>query len=38
MGDRGRERAVQHFGWQVVAQKTVEVYLAAGAVAGALAP
>jgi glycosyltransferase involved in cell wall biosynthesis len=38
MGDRGRERAVQHFGWQVVAQKTVEVYLAAGAVPGALAP
>jgi starch synthase len=38
MGERGRERAVQHFGWQVVAQKTVEVYLAAGAVPGALAP
>ena len=38
MGDRGRERAVQHFGWQVVAQKTVDVYLAAGAVPGAVAP
>jgi hypothetical protein len=38
MGDRGRERAVQHFGWSVVAQKTVDVYLAAGAVPGALAP
>ena len=38
MGDRGRERAVHHFGWQVVAQKTVDVYLAAGAVPGAVAP
>jgi len=38
MGDRGRERAVDHFGWQVVAQKTVDVYLAAGAVPGAIAP
>jgi len=38
MGDRGRERAVEHFGWQVVAQKTVDVYLAAGAVPGAVAP
>ena len=38
LGDRGRERAVDHFGWQVVAQKTIEVYLAAGAVPGALAP
>jgi starch synthase len=38
MGDRGRERAVDHFGWQVVAQKTIEVYLAAGAVPGAVAP
>jgi starch synthase len=38
MGDRGRERAVDHFGWQVVAQKTVDVYLAAGAVPGAVAP
>ena len=34
----GRERAVDHFGWQVVAQKTVDVYLAAGAVPGAVAP
>ena len=38
MGERGRARAVDHFGWQVVAQKTVEVYLAAGAVPGAVAP
>jgi starch synthase len=38
MGDNGRVRAVNHFGWQVVAQKTVEVYLAAGAVPGAVAP
>ena len=27
-----------HFGWDVVAQQTVEVYLAAGAVPGAVAP
>jgi starch synthase len=38
MGDRGRERAVDHFGWQVVAARTVDVYLAAGAVPGAVAP
>jgi starch synthase len=37
-GVRGRERAVQHFGWQVVAARTVDVYLAAGAVPGAIAP
>jgi alpha-maltose-1-phosphate synthase len=38
MGAAGRERAVAHFGWDVVAAKTVEVYLAAGAAAGATAP
>jgi starch synthase len=34
MGIAGRERAVAHFGWDVVASKTVDVYRAAGAVAG----
>jgi starch synthase len=38
MGDAGRARAVNHFGWQVVAARTVDVYLAAGAVPGAVAP
>ncbi|HSN06334.1 MAG TPA: glycogen synthase [Candidatus Angelobacter sp.] len=38
MGDAGRARAVDHFGWQVVAARTVDVYLAAGAVPGAVAP
>ena len=37
MGVAGRERAVAHFGWDVVARKTVDVYTAAGAVAGATA-
>ena len=35
---KGRERAQAHFGWDVVARQTVEVYLAAGAVPGAVAP
>ncbi len=34
MGVAGRERAVAHFGWDVVASKTVDVYRAAGAAAG----
>ena len=38
MGRKGRERAQAHFGWDVVARQTVEVYLAAGAVPGAVAP
>ena len=38
MGRRGRERAIAHFGWDVVARQTVDVYLAAGAVPGAVAP
>ena len=38
MGRKGRERAVAHFGWDVVARQTVEVYRAAGAVPGAVAP
>ena len=38
MGTAGRERAVAHFGWDVVAARTVDVYRAAGAVPGATAP
>jgi starch synthase len=38
MGEHGRERAVDHFGWGVVAARTVDVYLAAGAVPGAPVP
>jgi starch synthase len=38
MGKRGRERAIAAFGWDVVARQTVAVYLAAGAVPGAVAP
>ncbi len=38
MGELGRRRAVDHFGWSVVAERTVAVYRAAGAVPGAVAP
>jgi starch synthase len=38
MGVAGRERAIAEFGWDVVATQTVDVYLAAGAVAGTPAP
>ena len=38
MGVRGRARAVADFGWDVVATRTLEVYTAAGAVPGAVAP
>ena len=38
MGIAGRERAISDFGWAVVAERTVEVYLAAGAVPGAPIP
>jgi len=34
MGAAGRERAVAHFGWDVVAARTIDVYKAAGAAAG----
>ena len=29
MGKAGRERAVAHFGWDAIAQQTVDVYRAA---------
>jgi starch synthase len=38
MGTAGRERAISHFGWDVVAARTIEVYLTAGAVPGARIP
>jgi starch synthase len=38
MGVRGRARAIAEFGWHVVAERTIEVYLAAGAVPGAPTP
>jgi len=38
MGTRGRQRAIDEFGWDVVAERTVEVYLAAGAIPGAPIP
>ena len=38
MGRAGRQRAIAHFAWDVVATQTVEVYTAAGAVPGAVAP
>lgn len=38
MGVAGRERAISDFGWDVVAQRTVEVYLTAGAVPSAPIP
>jgi starch synthase len=38
MGVRGRERAVAEFGWHVVAERTIEVYTAAGATPGAPTP
>ena len=38
MGRKGRERAIASFGWDVVARQTIDVYLAAGAVPGAVAP
>jgi starch synthase len=38
MGAAGRLRAEAEFGWDVVAQRTIEVYLSAGAVPGAVAP
>jgi starch synthase len=38
MGELGRERAIADFGWDVVASRTVEVYRAAGAQPGAVAP
>jgi starch synthase len=38
MGAAGRVRAEAEFGWDVVAQRTIEVYLSAGAVPGAVAP
>ena len=38
MGAAGRERAIAEFGWDVVATQTIDVYRAAGAVAGTPAP
>lgn len=38
MGIRGRQRAIDEFGWDVVAERTLEVYFAAGAIAGAPIP
>jgi starch synthase len=38
MGARGRARAVADFGWDVVAQQTLDVYAAAGATTGTPAP
>ena len=38
MGVAGRGRAIAEFGWDVVAAQTVDVYRAAGAVAGTPAP
>lgn len=38
MGVKGRERVIAEFGWHVIAQQTVEVYLQAGAVPGAPTP
>ena len=38
MGDRGRERAIAEFGWDIVAKRTLEVYATAGAVPGAPIP
>jgi starch synthase len=26
MGDAGRERAVEHFGWNAIAERTLEIY------------
>ena len=37
-GARAASARQAHFGWDVVARQTVEVYLAAGAVPGAVAP
>ncbi len=38
MGVKGRTRVIAEFGWHVIAQQTVEVYLQAGAVPGAPTP
>ena len=38
MGQKGRQRVIAEFGWHVIAQQTVEVYLQAGAVPGAPTP
>ncbi len=38
MGVKGRARVIAEFGWHVIAQQTIEVYLAAGAVPGAPTP
>jgi len=38
MGVKGRERVIAEFGWHVIAQQTVDVYLQAGAVPGAPTP
>ena len=38
MGERGRERAIAEFGWDIVAKRTLEVYATAGAVPGAPIP
>ena len=38
MGVKGRQRVIAEFGWHVIAQQTVEVYLQAGAVPGAPTP
>ena len=38
MGVKGRARVIAEFGWHVIAQQTIEVYLQAGAVPGAPTP
>jgi starch synthase len=38
MGVKGRTRVIAEFGWHVIAQQTIEVYLQAGAVPGAPTP
>ena len=38
MGEKGRARAVAEFGWDTIAEQTIDVYLSAGAVPGAVAP